>query len=165
MRVSQAQQLFERHHDDVYRHIRTRVRSTALAEDITADTFRDAVHALERSPQQQLTSGWLCTVASRRLADHWRAEYRHENAVARLSLERPTDDLPLIHGEVGQALDAMPVRQRTALYLRYVIGMSVGEVAEHLECSVVSATSLLARARRRLVAEYHLFAPEFANAS
>jgi RNA polymerase sigma factor (sigma-70 family) len=47
-------------------------------------------------------------------------------------------------------LEQLPLRERVALSLHTVEGLSVAEVAGELGMTVTAATSLLARARRRL---------------
>ena len=48
------------------------------------------------------------------------------------------------------ALDALPERQRSAVVLRHIEGMSTPEIAEILETSVEAVESLLTRGLREL---------------
>ena len=52
------------------------------------------------------------------------------------------------------ALDSLSVRQRAVLMLRYVDDYSVSEVAEAMDLSYQATESLLARARRSLLAAH-----------
>lgn len=55
---------------------------------------------------------------------------------------------------VMAALDSLSARQRAVLMLRYVDDYSVSEVAEAMNLSYQATESLLARARRSLLAAY-----------
>ena len=51
---------------------------------------------------------------------------------------------------VAAAIAELPARQRQALVLRHIEGLSNPEIGDALECSVEAVESLLARARRQL---------------
>ena len=102
-----------------------------------------------------LTIAWLVAVARHKLVDHWRREAREERNL-RLASD-PGDDA------VDDGLDAHFDRQRThevlgqlgahhraALTLRYLDGLSVPDVADHLGRTVHATEALLTRARARV---------------
>jgi len=96
-----------------------------------------------------VTTSWLCTVAKRRLIDHWRREKVATNNIISLAAHGLTFDSPE-PGErdsVIQALGALASHQRTALILQHVEGCSVVEVAEILGRTNKATESLLSRAR------------------
>lgn len=83
----------------------------------------------------------LCKNHYRRLAVE-RAFLRREAAT-----EIPVEDFPNIEAkeEVRKGLESLPFRQRSAVVLRYYMGMSQLEVAESLRCSEGAAKSLINR--------------------
>lgn len=104
-----------------------------------------------------MSTGWLITVARRRLIDHWRRESRQDRRLQRLLgtfEEAPPSGAAEDHLDVLEALRRLPERQRAALTLRYLDDLSVRDVALALECSYDAAESLLARARRDFAAAY-----------
>lgn len=151
------EEIFDRHHDIVYRFCLARTGSHDAAEEATSDTFTDAARRVAAGGAADVTEGWLITVARRRIIDRWRANERHRSRLERLFTMMPTKvDPPEPRDEATlRALRSLPERQRAALALRYLDGYSVSEVAEALDCPYRAAESLLSRARRSFAQSYH----------
>ena len=144
--------LYDRALPQVYGYLRPRCGSTALAEDLTAETFLAAVAAVQRESAAEITTGWLVTVARRRLIDHWRRSAREERKLELAASEpdppEPTPwDEQLDASRAGAVLAALGAHHRAALTLRYVDGLPVPEVADHLGRTVHATEALLVRAR------------------
>ncbi len=153
--------LYTEHHDEIVRHLRVRSGCPRLAEDLASDVFSQAVATTRSKPDQLVSVGWLYVVAQRRLIDHWRSQKRHRDALAKSPTPPLCDeDVIELGGEVCEALAALTERQRAALCLRYLLDLPVGDVARELGCSYECATSLIARSRRRLTAEYEARRPQ-----
>jgi RNA polymerase sigma-70 factor (ECF subfamily) len=148
--------LFDSTFDNVYRFVLSRSASEHVAEDVAAETFAEAARSFGEGRGDEVTIGWLITVARRRLIDHWRREHRHEQRAKRW-LQSTIETDGAAHApdfDVIRALRRIPERQRAALTLRYLDDLSVAEVADALECSYEAVESLLARARRSFAASY-----------
>jgi RNA polymerase sigma-70 factor (ECF subfamily) len=116
---------------------------------------------VKRNAVPDLTVAWLLTVARNQLVDNWRREEREERRKFQL-LESPVDE-----GEENEAqerferarvhavLTGLGAHHRAALTLRYLDGLSVAEVADHLGRTVHATEALLVRARRAFRACYH----------
>lgn len=154
--------IYDRALPQVYGYLVTRAGSTALAEDLTAETFLAAAESLDRGKVPDLTVAWLVTVARNKLVDHWR---RLEREDRRLRLVHDADDD--VDEPVDAGLDAAFDRARTqavlaslgphhraALTLRYLDGMSVPEVADVLGRTIHATEALLVRARNAFRARY-----------
>ena len=145
--------LVDRELPSVYAYVLRRCGDHALAEDLTADAFLQAVRQARRSGTTTVTGGWLRTVAHNRLVDHWRSRAREERRLRLAWSQDPSavgrvDDLGDLDG--GRAIAAMatlPASQQAALSLRYLDDLSVPQVAEALGRSVHATESLLVRAR------------------
>jgi len=155
---------FTAHVDVVFGHLVVRCGSRHLAEEITAETFAEAARAAAAGRVGDVERGWLLDVARKRLIDHWRREQRHRNRLERVMTDQirlgPSVDGDAADGRILEALDALPSRQRAVLVLRYIDGSSVSEVATALEVTYQAAESLLARARRSLLAAYERTTPD-----
>jgi RNA polymerase sigma-70 factor, ECF subfamily len=138
----------------VYGYLLARCGRRSLAEDLTAETFLAAVAACRRAPAPEPSAGWLVGIARHKLADHWRAAAREERGLRAVHDDRtgpaegedPWDghlDVLVAH----EVLAAQLPIHRAALSLRYLDGLPVREVAEHLGRSERAAEALLVRAR------------------
>ncbi len=138
----------------VYGYLLPRCGSVAVAEDLTAETFMAAVAAVGQGRVREVTVGWLIGVARHKLVDHWRRVAREQRGLAavehaHVDVEDPWDEL-LDTQAAHDALSRLSVPQRLALTLRYLDGLSVPEVAEHLGRSVRATETLLVRSRSAL---------------
>jgi RNA polymerase sigma-70 factor, ECF subfamily len=138
----------------VYGYLLPRCGSTAVAEDLTAETFMAAVTAVRRGETRELTVGWLVGVARHKLVDHWRRLAREERGLAAVERNQRDAEDPwqeVLDEEAAHwALLRLSGPQRSALTLRYLDGLSVPEVAEHIGRSVHATETLLVRARAAL---------------
>lgn len=138
----------------VYGYLLPRCGSVALAEDLTSETFMAAVAAVRRGQVGEVTVGWLVGVARHKLVDHWRRAAREQRGLAAVGRDRVDADDPweevLDVQAAHVALSRLSVPHRLALTLRYIDGLSVPEVAEHVGRSVRATETLLVRARAAL---------------
>ena len=144
-------ELYDRALPEVYGYLLPRCGSASLAEDVTSETFLAAVDAVQRGTVERLTVAWLIGVARHKLVDHWRRTGREERRLHRVASEPDAHDDPWdAHLDVMAAhatLAGLGAHHRSALSLRYLDGLSVPEVARHLDRTVHATEALLVRAR------------------
>ena len=142
----------------VYGYLLARCGRPAVAEDLTAETFLAAVAACRREPPPTPSTGWLVGIARHKLVDHWRAAEREARGLAVVGATDGADrradpwadpwdehlDALLAHEVLAQQSGL----HRSVLTLRYLDGLSVGEVARVLGRTVHATEALLGRARR-----------------
>lgn len=131
--------------------IRLVVRDTATAQDVAQEAFARAYINWKKLWPDGNPGGWTYRVATN-LAINWRRRATRElRAVTRLSkrddmvVENP-DAYPELHAAVAK----LPARQRAAVALHYVLGLSMEECGEALGCRPGTVKSLLFSARERL---------------
>jgi RNA polymerase sigma-70 factor (ECF subfamily) len=138
----------------VFGYLLPRCGGVAQAEDLTAETFMAAVAAVRQGQVREVTVAWLIGVARHKLADHWRRTAREQRGLAAVERGRQDADDPwdaLIDTQAAHsALARLPAPQRLALTLRYLDGLPVAAVAEHLGRSLHATETLLVRARAAL---------------
>ncbi len=138
----------------VYGYLLPRCGDTALAEDLTAETFLAAVTAADQPDSPEVTVAWLVGVARHKLLDHWRQAGREQRALAASDLADKAIDDPwdaVVDASAAYAaLTRLPGQQRAALTLRYLDDLPVAEVAAHLGRTLHATETLLVRARAAL---------------
>lgn len=150
----QVAALYRRALPQVYGYLLPRCGSSALAEDLTAETFMAAVAAARRECPPELTVAWLVGVARHKLVDHWRRAGRERSRLGVIERGAELVDDPwqaqLDAAAAYAALSRLSAHHRAVLTLRYLDGLSVAEVADQLGRSLHATETLLARARAAL---------------
>lgn len=140
----------------VFGYLLARCGSRAGAEDLTAETFLAAVRACRGEPPPSPTVGWLIGIARHKLVDHWRAAERERRALRSVGEPEPDDpwDVELDVLLAREVLAAQTPVHRAALTLRYLDGLAVPDVADHLGRTVHATEALLVRARAAFRRDY-----------
>ena len=131
-----------------------------VAEEITQQTFLQAVRHWQDFDGRSDPVTWLCSIARNRLTDHYRDQDRQRRRHLRLVVREIESATPAPDRAVGdrdamvRALRQLPDIERTALVLRYVDDLSVREVAALLGRSVDGTDALLRRAKERFRTVY-----------
>lgn len=124
----------------------------ALTEEIVQDTMEEVVRHRHEYEGRAEPVTWVCGIARHKIADHYRAKYRHRRRVLRLAATATEEtDEP---GEasdrrdaVVQALRRLPEAQRLVLALHYLDGLPVRDIGAWIGRSESAVESLLARGR------------------
>lgn len=155
--------LYERHRlalvAFVY-HLLGRGGSAEDAEDIAQEAFARAFSALSRRRPDGSFKAWLYTIARNRTFDHVRARRETtlplEDAPAQASAAAAADQ-PEQRAEQRDelawllaAVATMPERQREALLLKEMAGLSHESIANELDTTVSATKKLIGRARDNL---------------
>jgi len=121
--------LFDVHYPRVYRFFRSRVTTDATAEALALEVFLEAYDSIGRFDLAGLPlSAWLFRVAQDAFTAHHRGSEREP--------VETTDDSPSTHvrdeyltGQVREVLNRLPGHYRSALELRYLMGLTGAEAA------------------------------------
>ena len=151
-----VEELFARHHAEIYAYLMRMMRDGDLAADLAQDTFIRAYRALESLEDRAKARAWLYQIAHRIALD----EIRHRRIVRFLPLTGESygaapsaEHLAMemrLSGPLARALARIPERQRAALLMAEVGDLSGLELADALGVSHVAARALLTRARESL---------------
>ena len=75
----------------VYGYLYARCNRTAVAEDLTAETFLAAVDAVRRDNPATVSLPWIIGVARHKLVDHWRRLTRETSGLRALADQYPDE--------------------------------------------------------------------------
>lgn len=139
----------------IYRVAYRMLQDQAEAEDVTQETFLRAWKVLPDWQPKAKFSTWACTVALNLCRDRLRKKkpVLMDELPERVDPAlRPEEALASQQAQAGLAekIAQLPERQREALTLCALEGMTNIEAAEAMRVSVRALESLLARARRSL---------------
>lgn len=156
--------VFDRYSRPVYRYLRRRVGED-LAADLTAETFTQAFNGRGKYEQRGDSAlPWLLGIATNLAKMHRRGEERRLRAYARAASAEsgamfgqhvgPAGDLDdrldaaALAPALGEALAALPARQRDVLLLHAWAELSLAEIAVALNLPAATVRSHIHRARR-----------------
>lgn len=157
--MTDAQQLFDEHHQSLYRYL---VRFSGDA-DLAADAVQEAfLRLVERPPPNDVFArAWLFKVATNVVLENARAHSRRARLLAASPARTPLGDPPRSPSDyveadeqrrlVAEALASLTSKERTALLMREE-GFSHREIAEAIGTTTGSVGTLLARSLDRLAA-------------
>jgi RNA polymerase sigma-70 factor (ECF subfamily) len=121
------------------RHI---VGDAALAEDVAAEALARAYARWPKVSRLPWRDAWVLRVAANLSIDHVRRRVPVAAAVAALS---PDEDAITLRLALAACLRALPRRQRQAVALHYLAGLTDGEVAQALGISAGSVKTHIHR--------------------
>lgn len=141
--------------EDWYREVHPRLVSAMVLVAGDVDLGREVVdeacaRALERWSRvrtMRSPAGWTYRVALHVLLRHHRRGGRERALLAQVDRSRA---LPPQLMEVWVVVASLPVRQRTAVVLRYVAGLTEREIADAMGVTRSTVSSTLGDAHRRL---------------
>jgi len=142
---------FENWYADLHPHLFASVLVLCGNRDIAQDATDEALaRALQHWPRVRAMAspeGWVYRVA----VNVMRRSARRRAFESRLLRRLRTDDVtPAPSGEVWDLVRALPVRQRTAVVLRYVADLGEREIAQVMGVTRGTVASTLSDARRSL---------------
>jgi RNA polymerase sigma-70 factor (ECF subfamily) len=133
--------LYERHVDQVYRHIYYRVFNQIEAEDITQDTFVKAWKAIDNYKNTGAPfAAWLFIISRNLIADHYKKKPKHLNIdeVPEEKLVDPDSDpegmaeANLNKELVKNAVLKLKGDKQQVIIMRFIDGFSYEEIARAL---------------------------------
>jgi RNA polymerase sigma-70 factor (ECF subfamily) len=150
------EQLFARHHGEIFAYVLRMVRDREVAADFTQDAFVKAYRAYDTLQKPENARAWLYSIAHRVVLDEMRRRkivrfipWEGEMKGSAPSVEHEAMEMRL-SGPLSRALERIPERQRAALLLAEVHDLTGLELAAAMGVSHVAARALLTRARESL---------------
>ncbi len=141
---------------DVFRVAKYLTRDQAEAEDLTQETFAQALQSFHRYTPETNCRAWLVTILyhlnskrRRKLGQLKLVEDTEEQIAQTVAFEPPVSE-QIADKEILQALEKIPENFRHVVILTDVEDFSYKEVAELLQMPIGTVMSRLSRGRRLL---------------
>jgi RNA polymerase sigma-70 factor (ECF subfamily) len=128
--------LYDRHFQQIYRFVYSRVREQTAAEDVTSEVF---IKALKAMPRYQDTgrpfAAWLYQIAVNAIADRYRTlrpthalDDFHDLSVGGPDIDEQAAQRDEIR-RIWRLVEGLPLQQRTALVLKFQEDMKIEDIA------------------------------------
>lgn len=165
--------LLERHRGPVHHFLLRMVQNQPVAEELAQEVFLRVYRSRGTYEPTAKFTTWLFRIATH-LALNWIRDGRRERGLERLDAvlpdggnrqvrdHRPSVEQSLVRearlGEIRQAIDSLPAKQRAAVLMHKYEEMEYSQIAATLRCSESAVKSLLFRAYEALRARLAHFA-------
>jgi RNA polymerase sigma factor (sigma-70 family) len=151
--------LFEDHAPMVLAICRYHLRDHQAAEDAAQETFLSAHRSLLGGTRPRDPAAWLATIARNQCRRGLRTRTPHAAPFDDARAGTVADPADIVADraaltEVTSAIAHLPPRQREALVMRELWGLSYEQVAAAMHLSASAVDSLLSRARRTLSEQF-----------
>ena len=147
-------ELFDAHHQRLYRLARRLSRSADEARDLVQETFLHAARAPHRIPSGAThEEAWLVRVLINIARDRWRKSAVRARVQALQSPAAPApgpEDAAIARAMIWRALDTLPPRRRAIVVMYEIDGATVSAIARLLGVTAVTVRWHLSRGRREL---------------
>lgn len=133
--MEDLEQIYQQHATTVYKFLLAQSGNDQLAEELTQETFYQAVRSIERFDGSCKVSVWLCQIAKHLWYQHLRKQ-RREEPLSEEHLERPAASAEAHLLEQQNQLDilrqihALSADSREVVYLRSFGGLSFREIGD-----------------------------------
>jgi RNA polymerase sigma factor (sigma-70 family) len=128
--------LYDRHFQQIYRFVYSRVREQTAAEDVTSEVF---IKALKAMPRYQDTgrpfAAWLYQISVNAIADRYRTlrpthalDDFHDLSVGGPAIDEQAAQQDEIR-RIWRMVEELPLQQRTALVLKFQEDMKIEDIA------------------------------------
>ena len=126
------EEIYSRHVQAVFRYAMSVVGRKDTAEDLTSEAFLALYRNFDGIDQSQLP-GWLLTVVRNRARDLWRRQAVEQRYAESLP-DPAVAEAPPLERWILESPELKPIH-RTCVMLRYVYGMTRGEIAAKMGLS------------------------------
>lgn len=147
-------EIFRRHHQELYRYCLAIVRDRDDAEDALQATMAAALRSLPGERREIAVRPWLYRVAHNESVSILRGRRERDPDVAALADPGASQEVELATRERLRGLVAdlgeLPDRQRSAIVMRELSGLSHAEIGAAMSCSEAAARQAVYEARTAL---------------
>ena len=126
-------EIYQQYAQTVYRYLLSLTRDADLAEELTQETFFQAIRSIDRYNGSCKISTWLCAIAKRVLYN-WRRKHPAQEEMPEDTGQSASAETEVMQQQGRMALIArmheLPEPGREVVYLRVFGGLSFAEIGE-----------------------------------
>lgn len=131
--MQKMDEIYQQYAQTVYRYLLSLTRDADLAEELTQETFYQAIRSIDRYNGSCKLSTWLCAIAKRVLLT-WRRKHPAQEEMTEDAGLAASAEAEVIQKQGRMALIArmheLPEPGREVMYLRVFGGLSFAEIGE-----------------------------------
>jgi len=148
--------LVRRHQDRIYRLVYKMLGGAYESDDVAQDVFLKAYKSIKDFRCQSSFSTWLTQITVNQCINHLKNRDRFKFLSFGLSSKRRSVEPQMMvernekRERVYQAVNSLPIKQKTVIILHYFENYNCEEMAKVLKCSVGTVKSRLYYARMEL---------------
>lgn len=156
--------LYKENSRRVYYYLRNISRNDSLAEDLTQETFYNALLSIYNSKAASISTKWLIKTAHNVFIDYLRKNKIPIESFDIYEDDAKTADFDRSHRiDIIDMLNRLPLRYKIIIILKDHYGFSYSEIKEILGCSESTVKVTLFRARDKFREVYIKYEQELFN--
>jgi RNA polymerase sigma-70 factor (ECF subfamily) len=151
--IAAMREIYDRYYGRVRRFLGRRLTPRPeLMEEVVNDTFMAVWTSAHQFRGEAQVSSWILGIAHRRGLKRLVAESRAQRMMRRAAEDfaELVEDAPQMERWLSEALTALPAKQRVALELAHVGGLSCEEISAVMRCPVGTVKTRIFHGRRSL---------------
>ena len=144
--------IYQEHAQTIYKFLLARTRDPDLAEELTQETFYQAVRSVDRFDGSCKLTVWLCQIAKHLWFQHLRRQGRTGPLSEDEAVPSAEEDALARQGHLDllRRIHALPEQTREVVYLRALDGLSFREIGDVLGRTEVWARVTFYRGKEQL---------------
>ena len=130
-----VEQVYKEHAQTVYRYLLSITRDAHLSEELTQETFYQAVKSIGKYDSSCKMSTWLCSIAKNVLRTYQRKHPIMDEMIEQIPLKDQTEDVVLANMSkvnIFKKLQKMEGETKDVIYFRLFGDLSFKEIGEIL---------------------------------
>ena len=135
-RLQPMDEIYREYARIVYRYLYSHTRDALLAEELTQETFFQAIRSIDRYDGSAKLSTWLCGIA-KNVLHTWNRKNPPSEALTEETSTAPSAEAEALHAighvELVRKLHRTPEPYKEVLYLRLFGGLSFREIGTVME--------------------------------
>lgn len=156
--MQSLEEIYQAHARTVFKYLMTLTSNEQLAEELTQETFYQAVRCIHRYDNSCKITTWLCAIAKKQYLNYMRKNSRiiSLEEVERTDQEESSEEqyfASLTRVELLRQLHACPEPYREVLYLRIFGNLSFQEIGDVMDKTENWARVTFYRGKQKLKSE------------